>query len=54
MIQVSGLRFRYDPKMAKGHRVWHVERTVGRWRPMDEYAVTTNTMMAGGATTTRR
>ena len=34
--------------MAKGHRVWHVERTEGRWKPMDEYTVATNTMMAGG------
>ena len=48
MIQVAGIRFRYDPKMAKGHRVWHVERTEGRWKPMDEYTVATNTMMAGG------
>ena len=48
MIQVGGIRFRYDPKMAKGHRVWHVERTAGRWKPMDEYTVATNTMMAGG------
>ncbi len=48
MIQVSGLRFRYDPKMAKGDRVWHVERTEGRWKPSDEYTVATNTMMAGG------
>ena len=48
MIQVGGIRFRYDPKMAKGHRVWHVERTAGRWKPMDEYTVVTNTMMAGG------
>lgn len=48
MIQVSGIRFRYDPKMAKGHRVWHVERTAGQWRPMNEYTVATNTMMADG------
>lgn len=48
MIQVGGIRFRYDPKRTKGHRVWHVERTVGRWEPMDEYTVATNTMMAGG------
>jgi hypothetical protein len=34
--------------MAKGHRVWRVERTEGRWRPMDDYTVATNTMMAGG------
>jgi 5'-nucleotidase/UDP-sugar diphosphatase len=48
MIQVSGIRFRYDPKMAKGQRVWHVERTEGPWKPMDDYTVATNTMMAGG------
>lgn len=48
MIQVGGIRFRYDPKLAKGHRVWHVERTVGRWELMDKYTVATNTMMAGG------
>lgn len=48
MIQVGGLRFRYDPTMAKGTRVWHVERTVGRWEPRDVYTVATNTMMAGG------
>jgi len=48
MIQVSGIRFHYDPKMAKGHRVWHVEQTEGQWKPMGEYTVATNTMMAGG------
>ncbi len=48
MIQVAGIRFKYDPKRAKGHRVWHVERTEGRWKPMDDYTVATNTMMAGG------
>jgi 5'-nucleotidase/UDP-sugar diphosphatase len=48
MIQVGGIRFRYDPTMVKGHRVWYVERTVGLWKPMDEYTVVTNTMMAGG------
>ena len=48
MIQLSGLRFRHDPTLSKGHRVWHVERTVGSWNPMDIYTVATNTMMAGG------
>lgn len=48
MIQVAGLRFRYDPKLEKGRRVWHVEMPQGRWNPMDEYTVATNTMMAGG------
>jgi 5'-nucleotidase/UDP-sugar diphosphatase len=48
MIQVSGLRFRYDPVRAKGHRVWHVERTEGRWGPAEDYTVATNTMLARG------
>ena len=48
MIQVGGLRFRYDPNLAKGHRVWHVQTTAGRLEPMGEYTVATNTMMAGG------
>jgi len=48
MIQVGGIRFRYDPELAKGHRVWYVERIVGGWKPMDKYTVATNTMMAGG------
>jgi 5'-nucleotidase / UDP-sugar diphosphatase len=48
MVQVSGIRFRYDPKRAKGHRVWHVERTERQWRPTDDYTVVTNTMLAGG------
>ncbi len=48
MIQVAGIRFQYDPKLAKGSRVWHVERTEGRWSPKDEYSVVTNAMMAGG------
>lgn len=48
MIQVGGIRFRYDPTVAKGHRVWHIARTMGSWKPMDEYTVATNTMMAGG------
>jgi 5'-nucleotidase/UDP-sugar diphosphatase len=48
MIQVGGLHFRYDPKMAKGHRVWYVGRKGGQWEPMGEYTVATNTMMAGG------
>lgn len=48
MIQVSGIRFKYDPKTARGHRVWHVERTEGRWRPVDDYTVVTNSMMSVG------
>ncbi len=48
MIQVGGIRFRYDPALANGQRVWHVERVGGKWEPMAEYTVVTNTMMAGG------
>lgn len=48
MIQVGGIRFRYDPTLAKGQRVWHIERTEGRWTPMAEYTVVTNSMLAGG------
>lgn len=48
MIQVGGIRFRYDPKKAMGLRVWHVERALGNWNPTEEYTVVTNTMMAGG------
>lgn len=48
MIQVGGVRFRYDPSSAKGHRVWHVERVAGRWEPAAEYTVVTNSMLAGG------
>lgn len=48
MIQVGGIRFRYDPALAKGHRVWHVERVGGEWEPAAEYTVVTNSMLAGG------
>ncbi len=48
MVQVSGVRFRYDPPLAKGSRVCHVERTEGRWDTTDEYLVVTNSMLAAG------
>ncbi|MCE9562958.1 MAG: 5'-nucleotidase C-terminal domain-containing protein, partial [Planctomycetes bacterium] len=48
MIQVGGIRFRYDPTREKGKRVWHVERDGGAWAAADEYTVVTNTMLAGG------
>lgn len=48
MVQVSGIRFRYDPKLAKGQRVWHVERTEGRWDAKAEYVIVTNSMLAAG------
>ena len=48
MIQLGGIKFRYDPALAKGHRVWHVERVGGKWEPTAEYTVVTNSMLAGG------
>ncbi len=48
MVQLSGLRFRYDPSKAKGHRVLHVERTEGRWAPGTDYTVATNSLLAQG------
>ncbi len=48
MIQVSGIRFRYDPGKGKGERVVSVERTDGKWDPAAEYTVATNSMLAAG------
>lgn len=48
MVQVSGLRFDYDPSLARGHRVTRVERIGGRWDPVGDYAVATNSMLAKG------
>lgn len=48
MIQLAGIKYRYDPALAKGHRVWHVERVGGKWEPTAEYTVVTNSMLAGG------
>lgn len=48
MVQVSGLRFRYDPAMARDHRIQDVERTEGRWNPSGDYTVVTNSLLAQG------
>ena len=48
MVQVSGLRFEYDPARPRGQRVRRVERTEGRWDPDAEYVVATNGMLAAG------
>ena len=48
MIQVGGIKFRYDPALAKGRRVWDVERVGGKWEPTAEYTVVTNSLLAGG------
>jgi len=48
MIQVGGIKFRYDPALTKGNRVWHVERVGGEWDLKATYTVVTNSMLAGG------
>jgi 2',3'-cyclic-nucleotide 2'-phosphodiesterase (5'-nucleotidase family) len=48
MIQVSGLRFTYDPDRPKGERVRRVELTGGTWDAGAEYTVATNGMLAAG------
>lgn len=48
MIQVSGLRFAYDPDRPRGERVRRVELTGGTWNPDAEYTVATNGMLAAG------
>jgi 2',3'-cyclic-nucleotide 2'-phosphodiesterase (5'-nucleotidase family) len=48
MIQVSGLRFTYDPNPPKGERVRRVQLTGGKWNPEAEYTVATNGMLAAG------
>lgn len=48
MIQISGIRFQYDPKRAPGERVMKVERTEGKWKLDHLYRVVTNSMLAKG------
>ena len=48
MIQVSGIRFQYDPERALGKRVVKVELTEGNWEPDQLYRVATNSMLAKG------
>jgi 2',3'-cyclic-nucleotide 2'-phosphodiesterase (5'-nucleotidase family) len=48
MIQVSGLRFTYDPDRPRGERVRRVELTDAKWNPAAEYTVATNGMLAAG------
>jgi 5'-nucleotidase/UDP-sugar diphosphatase len=48
MVQVSGIRFSYDPIQAKGQRVWHVERVEGQWDAKAAYTIVTNSMLAAG------
>jgi 2',3'-cyclic-nucleotide 2'-phosphodiesterase (5'-nucleotidase family) len=48
MVQVSGIRFRYDPEKAANGRVLGVELTGGKWDPTAEYRVATTSMLAAG------
>lgn len=48
MIQISGLRFRYDSRAKKGSRVVHVECTDCEWELTKHYRVGTNTMLSKG------
>ena len=48
MIQVSGIRFRYDPAREKGRRVANIEPSEGKWELDQLYLVVTNSMLAKG------
>jgi 2',3'-cyclic-nucleotide 2'-phosphodiesterase (5'-nucleotidase family) len=48
MVQLSGIVFRYDPTLARDHRILSVERTEGKWNPASDYLVATNSLLAGG------
>lgn len=48
MIQISGLRFRYDPGAPKGSRVVEVRHAGGVLKPSAEVTVATNSMLAAG------
>jgi 5'-nucleotidase / UDP-sugar diphosphatase len=48
MIQLSGLRFSYNPLNPKGHRVVNITRTEGKWDAALHYSVATNSMLAQG------
>ncbi|MHB9080705.1 MAG: bifunctional metallophosphatase/5'-nucleotidase [Pirellulaceae bacterium] len=48
MIQVSGVRFRYDPLRENGRRVANIEPSEGKWELDQLYLVVTNSMLAKG------
>lgn len=48
MIQVAGLRFRYDSSREMGRRVTHVELTGDKWMIEHDYVIATNSMLAKG------
>lgn len=48
MIQVSGLRFRYDPRRPAGQRVVSIEHAGRPLAPARQYRVATNSLLAEG------
>ena len=48
MIQVSGIRIRYDAYAAKGNRVTKIDMPHGSWDVKQSYLVATNSMLATG------
>lgn len=48
MIQISGLRFSYNPKLPRGERVIDIRLEDDDWSPDGEYLVATNAMLAAG------
>ena len=48
MIQISGIRFQYDPERALGKRVVKIELTEFKWERDHLYRVATNSMLAKG------
>lgn len=48
MIQISGIRFQYDPERAPGQRVLKVSPLEGKWELDYLYRIATNSMLANG------
>ncbi len=48
MIQISGIRFQYDPERTIGQRILMVEPFEGKWKLNHLYRIATNSMLAEG------
>jgi hypothetical protein len=48
MIQVSGIRFRFDPSRSHGSRVVELADRSGVWEHGRQYLVATNSLLAQG------
>ena len=48
MIQISGIRFKYEPGAAMGKRVASVEVEHGSWSLAQTYSIATNSMLSKG------